>query len=163
MVHAAIANPNNARNSFFCKNRGASPVSSRLSHLSVPSFASPRRTNTPACRLALRISVEIGFSENARQLHTQFPQRLLPQTQGYHNSRMKGMREAPYSFLLLSMYLYGFHTSAQMHVSFIPTSLKRQPALLPPPAISPRHNVITSTTDNVAMEGRSNLRCCNHH
>lgn len=26
-----------------------------------------------------------------------------------------------------------------------------------------RRRVITSTTDNVAMEGRSNLRCCNHH
>ena len=25
-----------------------------------------------------------------------------------------------------------------------------------------RRRVITSTTDNVAMEGRSNLRCCNH-
>ena len=25
MVHAAIANPNNARNSFFCKNRGGHP------------------------------------------------------------------------------------------------------------------------------------------
>lgn len=53
---------------------------------------------------------------------------------------MKGMREAPYFFPLLSMYLYGFHISAQMHVSFIPASLKRQPALLPPPAISPRRN-----------------------
>ena len=26
-----------------------------------------------------------------------------------------------------------------------------------------RRRVIASTTDNVAMEGRSNLRCCNHH
>ena len=26
-----------------------------------------------------------------------------------------------------------------------------------------RRRVITSTTDNVTMEGRSNLRCCNHH
>ena len=26
-----------------------------------------------------------------------------------------------------------------------------------------RCRVITSTTDNVAMEGHSNLRCCNHH